>query len=253
MIVSQRIAGLFKEYGFISLDSLYDWLVTKRLPSTTDILKILSKNPRHYARNVDLNKIDPKWIYDEEQGKWIYDPCFGKQTECVGDIGSNTMGTAYDTVWVCRYNLSEDGTVTEISFYCKAVSGTIDVKTVIYDDSATDPNNRKGISDEVAGIDTTFAWEAFPANISLIAGDQHLGWNASADGNAKYDSGETDQFSREPSPYSSYPNFPDPFGTPNAQLARAASIFATYTTEEVKPVGSIVSQVVALVRAGVIG
>ncbi|MFQ5758412.1 MAG: hypothetical protein ACE5IF_01895, partial [Candidatus Bathyarchaeia archaeon] len=69
MIVSQRTAKIFREYGFITIDPLRNWLVSKRIPSTSQILKILQSNPLHHKVSVAPWKIDPaKWVYDPKSG-----------------------------------------------------------------------------------------------------------------------------------------------------------------------------------------
>jgi hypothetical protein len=155
------------------------------------------------------------------------DPTFGYTS-----IGASVQGFLRNYASTCKATLSEAGTVTTVSIYCNSLSAGADVVAGIYDDnggSPSDPNNLKTTSSAVT-VNTTPAWREFNVtDVALAAGAYHLGWNHNDASNCQfyYDSGDTGQTNWKAS---TYPNFPDPFGTPDGGNNNKYSIYATYTT-----------------------
>lgn len=150
------------------------------------------------------------------------DPTFGKTD--VG--GAHSTFNPNIVIVIGPFTLSEAGDVTKISIYGYGYNAAINVKAVIYDGS---PTNRKGISAETSVPSNIADWYDFtfsPA-ISLSAGDYYLGWNNEGPaGFVVYHDTVSGVLNFK---ISTYPVFPDPFGTPDGNLDDECSIYATYT------------------------
>jgi rhodanese-related sulfurtransferase len=154
---------------------------------------------------------------------------------------SNTFGYAViggssgwwgpgNAMWGCKFTSpSSGGTITKISAYVAAYSGTTNMKAFVYAENSGAPGALLATSSEVAGIGTTASWidftinYAFSANtvywLMLMSRDTHYVW---------WNSGGTNQM--DYSRLYTYPNAPNPWGTNNNYMSWQMSIYATYTS-----------------------
>lgn len=147
------------------------------------------------------------------------------------DIGLSETNLDQGYKVATRFQLTEGGDVSKITFYTKQYyATTTKIKCGIYDDSAGAPNALKGTSAEVT-LPTSWAWVDFtfsPA-ISLTAGYYWLaiivGEAGAASAGVKYNA-DTAQTGLNADAYAD--GFADPFGTPT-YYDFIISIYATYT------------------------
>lgn len=149
---------------------------------------------------------------------------FGKTT-----IGTEETSTSSNYIFGCKFTLNENGQVTKISVYCKALVAH-NCQCNIYADSAGNPTGSPlGVSQE-AEVGTSYAWVHFnyAVSLSLTAGVYHLfiGHQGSVGSwYVKYDAGSTDQLSMLSWTYGVWP---DPFAG-GTKADYEMSIYATYT------------------------
>lgn len=158
----------------------------------------------------------PQAFLDSAKYPIVVDPTFGYTTK---GATKDDMGT--ERIRACRFQLTEAGTVTQISAYLLKNSAG-NVYTAIYDDNAGAPNNLKVQSAAVNVAD--WAWYDFTVNVALSAGYYWL-CDRSPSLYWKSDTGVTNQEA-----YKLSGGFPDPFGTPDGYNAAKNSIYATYTS-----------------------
>lgn len=185
--------------------------------------------------DVALRKVvdsEPGLFWFDGQGRFIFknrDRQFGNAT---ANFGYETQGTAgnfalaANNKLVCKQTLSHDGYVESVTIYCKANSGTANVRAVIYDDDSG-PDALVALADEVE-IDTTLEWKTFtfPFPVKLAAGDYWLGLHVDARVDIFYDAGDVGQDLGGADTYSD--GTENPFGGTVASNDREFSIYSTY-------------------------
>lgn len=141
-------------------------------------------------------------------------------------IGGSSWGTEDNKQRACKFTLSEDGVVTQISNYCKTVWAASVMKCAIYSDDTGAPNALMGTTSETNLTQDTLQWWDFSCNISLSAGTYWLvSWTASIP-TGYYDEGAASQSKRATHAYG---DWQDPFGATDETQDRQMSIYATYT------------------------
>ena len=152
-------------------------------------------------------------------------------------FGYNDVLTLYSATTYRRgmqHTLLEDATVNSIWMYSYMPSGTCYVKAGIYEDVTNSPEDRLGVTEELAISDATPTWRelTFPTPVSLSAGTYWIGWENSATfymyrrvsgGNAKY-ANQTTTYSSANSPIT-------PFNPATVVDGYNYSIYAEYTTQ----------------------
>lgn len=195
-------------------------------------LIIDAKGKNSYAKleatENSLNIIINKTFLDSAVYPIIIDPTFGYTS-----IGTTT-DTPSTEVTASKFQLSETGTVSSISVYLNALSGTVNAKTAIYADSTGLPQALIAESSEKTSINTSPTWQELTISQELEAGTYWLAVRTSGTHQLKYDSGASEQWQQ--SSTETYPALPDPFNrvTWKAQ-SRILSIYATYTTSATNP------------------
>jgi RHS repeat-associated protein len=132
---------------------------------------------------------------------------------------------------------SEGGTLTSISAYTKAASGSTNVIAALYSDDAGAPDELLADqSSPVSGGGTTGQWVEVPMDEYTLAPNTTywLWFGADASHTIYWDSGSTNQYNVEGM---TYPNWSDPI-TPGTYFARQVSIYATYETSDGGGVGT---------------
>ena len=140
------------------------------------------------------------------------------------DIGSLTAGWSAGCTNVCRFELTEDGTVTAISVYNGDSSPTGTVSMAIYDESGGLPNAI--VVGPTAPQSAVYEWNTVSGlSVFLSAGFYWIGasWSEGQTLGYKYDVGASGQMQYR------LVVFPDPFGTPDGNSNDEVSIYATYT------------------------
>lgn len=223
MIVSQRTARMFREYGFVTLEPLTNWLVTKRerLPSTSEILRVMAGNPLHYPPLIARRVLPSGWV-EVERGKF-------EKVNCPDTFGRTDIGTTQFTA-TCNYirtliaTPASAGTATTISAYLLCGSGKYS-KSALYRGS---DGVLMGSTDAVIGVwPEVSQWYTFtftsPPTIATVAYDiSH--WHQDVNSYHYYDT------LANAGRYQSivYNEWPDPFVS-GGFLARNWSIYCDYT------------------------
>jgi predicted esterase len=129
----------------------------------------------------------------------------------------------------CKFTLSEAGTVTRITAYVWAASGTANLKAVIYADNSGSPGAKQGTDSQQTSVTTTHGWYnfTFSTGISLSAGTYWLTLITSAQTYWAYGGGSTNQSALNGDTYSD--GATNPFGTGSVRYNLVTSIYATYT------------------------
>lgn len=216
MLVSTKVASLFKHCGFVNIDYL---LENKIYVSPSVILNILEKEFRKWKKPLCM------------QGKTMFDggeldPTFGYTT-----IGSSTQtyqGSGRHVA--CVYNLSENGDATSISAYIALQdTGTASGKAAVYDLSGGHPDNRVGLTNSNDSITETFQWYefTFASSVSLTAADYGLCVKPASTWQYKYDSGDTDQLHYNGDYNAGDPL--DPWPGCSGHYSQKMSIYCSYT------------------------
>jgi len=213
VIVSKKIAEMFRLCGFVNTDYL---LENKIYVSPSVILNALEKEWRKWKKPLCMQG---RTMPD---GGKLLDPTFGYDT-----AGGTEVGYASDRLFASWFTCPESGTAQSITVYCRRhnVEGTSQ-RCVIYKKS----DGSKIAETAEASVSTTNDWYSFsfssPPDIENI--DYWLGIGFDAEfGDAFrlfYDSESAK------GGYSSitYPTFPDPWSPTTTD--RIFSIYCTYTT-----------------------
>ena len=143
MIVSNKIAGMFKHCGFVNID----YLVTQKIyVSPSVILNILQREWRKWKKPLCM------WLLND--GGDPYDPTFGYET-----AGATSQEVAKDMrgSW---FTCPEDGTANSLTVYIRqdTSGGSVNVKTAIYDKS---DDSLVRSSEEIAITSTDYYWQTF--------------------------------------------------------------------------------------------
>jgi hypothetical protein len=174
MLVSTKIAAMFREPGFVNIDYLKE---NKLDIPASKILNILNRDWRKWVKPLCM----------QPSLKSISDPTFGYTT-----IGSTYTSSLKDWYRGSKYALAEAGTADSISVYIRASSGTITVDSAIYNTSFA----RQGDILSLSGVDTTPAWRTlnYVTHPSLAAADYWLIAGSTVGGYLfNRDDGETNQ------------------------------------------------------------
>lgn len=227
MLVSTKIASLFKYAGFVNVDYLV-------------------KNHLYVSPSRILNALDMDWR------KWvkpILDPNFGYEI-----IGSNSVTISsiagerfYGSVFPCP----SAGTADSITCALKRRNnGSDNAKCAIYKHS--DLSLTGQTSEVLTAMTTTFAWKTFPFSapkpslsvtdyIPVVWADYTTDWIALA-----YNGGDVDQ--GHYSEHQVYGAFPDPWAPEPFHNNNKYSIYCTYTLAAPPPkAGLHPSKVVPLI------
>jgi len=141
---------------------------------------------------------------------------------------SNGGGGGY--VFGTKATLSEDGTVTRLSFYSGKVDATQKWKLAIYDHDAVNnkPNNLKVASTEQTGI--VAGWNNVTVSVSLPSGTYWIIMMHNGGGTEFFCRYGTKTGWRSCYRFYTYGNFPDPFGAAGGFYTDLAySMYGTYT------------------------
>ena len=206
MIVSRKIAEMFKHCGFVNVDYLVQ---NKIYAEPSKILNILNRDWRKWVK--------PVCMFD---GGKPLDPNFGYET-----IGTSSYyGANYirGSVFTCP----ESGTADSISWYNKyAFSGVVKaVKCAIYKHSDL---SFVGVTEElIAGAANTWITHNFTVPKPDLINTQYIlvWWSRGSYAEIAYDTGETDQGHYQ---YLYYNSFPDPLDPAHENCKY--SIYCTYT------------------------
>jgi hypothetical protein len=216
MIVSRKIAGMFKEPGFVNIDYLIE---NKLERNPSKILGILNRDWR-------------KWIKPFHGGD--IDPTFGYTTK-----GANRDDLGWNSKWGCQFLAPETGTLTDITVEIHPDVANQTIVTAVYSDSANTPNALL-VTVTRTDIPTTDAWYTFSGFSLPITADTFY-WLALNVGNAYtwtwYDT--LSNRARRGANGADSPPPSDPFGAGTDYTDRRYSIYATYT-KVAKPKGTIV-------------
>ncbi len=143
-------------------------------------------------------------------------------------------GTSQDGGGVVRggkFTLSEDATPISMSWGGARHTGTVNLKMGIYTDVAGAPSVLKGVTDAVSiSSSSQQFWTASLAGsqFGLVAGDYWLVWMNDDLGGAGVDFAQSALSTGVNLISTTYPTFPDPFGSPSTQDFNV-SIYVTYT------------------------
>jgi YD repeat-containing protein len=148
------------------------------------------------------------------------DPTFGYTT--AGASSADTGAAAGS-----KYSMPEDGTVTQISVYTKATTGTINTGAAMYSDSSGAPNALLTSHTSTPSQGTTASWVDVPVtSYAATSGTNYWLWGwSSASRTVYWDSGSTNQYNIQGM---TWPVWNNPI-TPGTYFARKTSIYATYT------------------------
>ncbi|MBA7641000.1 hypothetical protein ES703_48672 [subsurface metagenome] len=127
---------------------------------------------------------------------------------------------------VCRFQLTENGSLSQITAYIRPTEIFEDVMAVIYKDLNGAPGKLMGYTDFYT-VPNVGAWYefAFSPEIKLLPGYYWLGIQAEAPVGFFYDAGVANQLAN-----GSYGMpLPDPFGAPTNYYAYEGSVYADYT------------------------
>jgi hypothetical protein len=149
---------------------------------------------------------------------------FGYNSIGSGNDGGSVANEKHGTI----FTLSENATITKISIYGWAGSGTANTKAVIYATSGTTPGAKQGADSPAVSVSTTPAWRdyVFASPINLVAGTYTLAEINDADYYIAYTSGTSNQSPHNTDAYSNGAS--DPFGTLDDADNIQFSIYATY-------------------------
>jgi len=150
----------------------------------------------------------------------IVDPTFG-----YGLVGASSADTANPTG--SKYGITENGTITQVSFYTKAATGTVNVGAAVYSNNLGYPENLLTSQTATPSQGTTASWVNVPvADFTAATGTSYWLWGASSGSRTVYwDSGNVNQYQIKAMTWPTWDN-PVSGGT---FFARKMSIYATYT------------------------
>jgi len=145
-------------------------------------------------------------------------------------IGSQTGWWGGSALTACKFTSPSNlGTITQISVYMAAYSGTVNAKACLYADNSGVPGALLATSSEVTGIGTTYSWVNFTINYAGSPNTVYwLGCEANGNWQIAWDTGSTNQQAYQ---YSmAYPTFPNPWTTETGYTSYMQSIYASYTS-----------------------
>lgn len=144
--------------------------------------------------------------------------------------GSSGYWGQDNTLWGCKFTSpSNVGTITQISCYSRAYTGTTSMTAFIYSDNAGSPGSKLATSSEVTSIGTTPSWTNFA--ISYAASTNTVYWLVVMQQNNAYvywDAGSTNQLYYDKS--GTYPNAPSSWSATTGTQSWQMSIYATCTS-----------------------
>ena len=146
------------------------------------------------------------------------------------NIGGTAVEQAIDTLWACKFSLTERGYVSKLTAYLLGSSPQATVKAAIYDDDSNKPNNIVAIMSTEFTIAKTLEWHdlILDSPVMLDAGDYWLAvHHGDRVANLYYATGAADQWQSITVDYAGGP--PASWGTSASWSAWEASIYATYT------------------------
>ena len=151
------------------------------------------------------------------------------QTRTFGyaSIGASSDSEPANYMMGCKFSATEAGTVTKISAYIRALSGTANVRVAIYSDNSGVPGTLLAQSGAVS-VGTTASWVNFTLSCNVSASASYwliLQWDSSI--TIYFASGATSQFAYTPQSYAS--GFPNSW-TRASYTNWKQSIYATYTS-----------------------
>ena len=144
-------------------------------------------------------------------------------------IGSQHGQWGSSTLDACKYTSPASiTTISQISVYMAAYSGTVNAEACIYADNSGVPGALLATSTQVTGIGTTPSWVNFTLTLAASPSTVYwLGVEASNNYVVWFTSGSTKQLTCQ---YAmSYPTFPNPWTTESAYGNYMQSIYASYT------------------------
>jgi len=212
MIISGKIAKLFKFPGFVNIDYLVE---QKIYVSPSMILNALTRDWRKWRRPVGFDK--------DQKVKAAYpatiDPTFGYET---AGGSSQSVANRISGSW---FTCPESGTADSISLAAAGTVSRVHSKCAIYKKS---DNSLVGVTDEKEGVSSGWNTYSFSTSPSLSNIDYYLvAWSDAYFGQGvdlRYDtaSGKGGYEAR------TYNGFPDPWSPTSED--RIYSIYCTYTT-----------------------
>jgi hypothetical protein len=215
MIVSTKIARMFKHPGFVNIDYLVENKLEK---NTSKILNILNRDWRKWVKPLCMRDCG--------------DPTFGYTS-----IGGNTPGL--DGAKAATQHIApESGTITEVCAYFYA-DDTPTHGTAVYGDSGSDTPNALLAAVTRADIPLdTYNWYHFTGySLAITSGVKYwLTFHANSYCLVKFDVAAYK--SRVQTAGADYLPSDNPFGAGTDYSDRVYSIYAAYTTL-VKPKGTI--------------
>jgi hypothetical protein len=193
-------------------------------------------NVEHAAfYNIELSSAEVSSLYNGGAGVNCYSVRGGSilvssdTPTSFGDTtnGSDTLNVAANEACVGKFTLSEAADVTSVRIYCRAASGTANVKGLIYADSAGSPGARKAIGSVVSVGPAPAAWYTSTVSVSLTPGDYWIGFVPESQVVLSEDTVGGAQTSIKSS--FTYASPPDPFGTESANDdGFQVNVYATY-------------------------
>jgi hypothetical protein len=219
MIVSTKIAKMFKHPGFVNID----YLVKNKLErNPSKILNIINRDWRKWVK--------PLCMFD---GGGL-DPNFGYET--IGVYSVTISSSGYEEIQGCKFTITEAGTADSITVALKrAAAGSDKVKCAIY--KRSDLSLVGATGETSPSMTTSFAWYTFNFNApkpSLTANTEYLlaVW---ADYTSRsiflaQDTGALNQSCYQDKTYDSWP---DPLVPSYSSYKN--SIYCTYTTAAPPP------------------
>lgn len=143
---------------------------------------------------------------------------FGKSS-----IGSSSANTA--NLVGSKFIAPHDGTITSITFYTKAASGTVNCGAAVYSDVSGQPTVKLTEDMENISVDTNAQWVTVPLNLNISKGTTYwlMHW-ASGSRTVYWGVGTTAQYYVNGGTFENWAN-PESGGT---FFAREVSIYATY-------------------------
>jgi hypothetical protein len=142
-------------------------------------------------------------------------------------IGTSNLDFGTGVCVGCKFTLTETGTLSKISFYGKAVSGTVNVKAALFSVVGGVPSAKLDES-SVTAVSTTLGWwDCNISGVSRAAGDYVLMLIYSADLTVYYltNAGLGDIYTQEEATYPTFPTTSAGSFSWDSEL----SIYATYT------------------------
>jgi RHS repeat-associated protein len=162
----------------------------------------------------------PQDFLDKATYPVIVDPTFG-----YGSIGASSANTG--NAAGSLFTLSEAGTVTQISVYTKAASGSVDIGAALYADSSGAPDALLTSHSSAESQGTTPSWVDVAVTSYAAGADDYWIWGwGSASHTIYWDDGSTNQYNIQGM---SWPDWDDPM-TPGTYFDRVLSLYATYST-----------------------